>query len=654
MERDRALSNNRFSTLGIFLRWIQFIGMVILSILSVNVVASEKLQVSPPYWWAGMQSQNLQLMIYIKDHKGHENRKTDPKLKVVYNLKGVEVQSKRKPLQLISSQQLSNPNYLFVNLKIDPHLKPGYYPLLLKKQGKVIATINYQFKQRHKQSKLRQGFNSADSVYLIMADRFANGDISNDQVDSLSEGVNRHNLDARHGGDIQGIIDHLDYIEQLGFTQLWLTPVVENNNPRYSYHGYAITDFYQVDPRLGSNSLYQILSKRAKKKGIGLIYDSVLNHISINHPWMQDLPSQDWINNNQQIKITNHSRETQQDPHGTKEDRQDFTDGWFVPEMPDLNQRNPFLATYLIQNNIWWIESADLSGIRIDTYSYSDKAFLSKFTHRILKEYPKFNMVGEEWSVSPSIVSYWQKDKVNYDGYQSYLPSLMDFPLQKAMIESLTEKSAWNAGMKKIYSIIATDYLYPEPNQLMIFADNHDMDRLLTQLHGDIKLAKMALVFLATTRGIPQVLYGTEVLMANQQKHNHGSIRQDFPGGWQGDKRNAFNAKGLTKAQVEMQSFTHQLFNWRKNAAVMVSSQLTHYIPKQEVYVYFRHNEKAKIMVILNKNNHRVLLDPKQFPSMLSVKERAFEVLTKQSIDLNKAIEVNAKQAMIIEIKEKE
>ena len=598
-------------------------------------VISEPIHVEPPFWWVGMRDPNLQLMLYGK------------------NIQRFDVKSPSNDLQVTSVEQVSNSNYLFVNLKIDNRAKPGIYQLHLLEKNRISQTINYHIKERKDGSEQRKGFDSSDVIYLITPDRFANGNQDNDQASSLIEGLERQNPDGRHGGDIKGVINHLDYISGMGFTQIWLNPLVENNQAQYSYHGYSATDMYQIDARFGSNGLYKLLSEKAKQRGIGIIHDAVLNHIGSNHWWMKDLPSDDWINHDGNFVATTHKRESLQDPYAAKEDISAFTDGWFVPTMPDLNQRNQFVANYLIQNNIWWIEFADLSGIRIDTFSYSDKQFLENYTQRIMKEYPNFNLVGEEWSLNPNIIAYWQKDKSRHDQYDYWLKSLMDFPLQNALVDGLREKETWSDGWQKVYSALANDRAYQDPDSMVIFPDNHDMSRIFTQLNHDEKLTKMAMVFFATTRGIPQFFYGTEVLMDNPGTDSHGIIRSDFPGGWTNDRTSGFSSTGLTEAQNSMQEFMRKLLNWRKRTSVIHKGKLVHYAPGNGVYVYFRFDEQDKVMVILNKNQTAQEINPNDFHSMISnadKQKQGLDVMSGRRINLDTMIAVPAKTALIIEL----
>ncbi len=590
-------------------------------------------QLEPPFWWAGMHNQHLQLLVHGDDIA---------ELSVEIDYPGVTLEN---------LQTLDNPNYLFVDLKLAETVKPGQFTISFVKDGRQRLSYEYQLFERETGSANREGFGSDDVIYLITPDRFANGDAANDAVPSLTEGLDRADKNGRHGGDLQGIIDHLDYIADMGFTQIWLNPVLENNQPEYSYHGYAITDYYQVDARFGTNQLYRTLANKAGKYGIGLIMDMIPNHSGSEHWWMQDLPSKDWVNHGGKFTPTTHKRESLRDPHGVKADRKAFSDGWFVPTMPDLNQRNPFVATYLIQNSIWWIEYAGLAGIRVDTWSYADENFLTEWTRSVMAEYPYFSMVGEEWSVNPAIVAYWQEGGSNRNGYVSYLPSLMDFPLQNAVVQGLKSEESWSSGLTKIYEMLANDFLYADPYNLVVFADNHDMDRIYTQLDEQYDLYKMAMVYFLTTRGIPQVYYGTEILMSNAAvPGDHGIIRTDFPGGWATDNVNAFTGTGLTEKQKDAQHFMRGLLNWRKTSAAIAKGKLTHFAPRHGIYVYFRHYEDEMVMVVLNNSDSRKTLDTTRFQPLLPETAVGTDVITGHRHDVQQTLSIPARTAMVLEI----
>ncbi|MDN3391649.1 glycoside hydrolase family 13 protein [Pseudoalteromonas sp. APC 3691] len=547
---------------------------------------SYALNVEPANWWVGMNKNNITVLVH-EQNIANEEFKLD-------QYKGVE---------LNNVTRTDNPNYAFLHLNISDNAKAG---TLKFNSTNTAHSFEFPLFTRDKNSAQRQGFTSADALYLINPDRFVNGDSTNDTVKSMLEAVNPGFKGGRHGGDIQGVINALPYLNNLGVTQLWLTPVLENNMPDYSYHGYAITDFYNVDPRMGSNNLYKTLSIKAKEQGIGLVMDMVLNHFGAEHPWMKDKPTQDWINFNGQFEngknATSHARQTIQDPHASNYDKRQFSDGWFVASMPDLNQRQPLLNEYLIQNAIWWIEYADLSGIRVDTYSYSDKAFLSDWTKAIMDEYPHFNIVGEEWTSNPAIASYWQRGKVNQDGYVSSLPSVMDFSLQEAVIRALNEDESWSTGWVKVYQSLANDFLYPDTNNIMVFADNHDMSRLYTEFGQDLAKTKMAMTLFLTTRGIAQIYYGTEILLDNTPSKDHGDIRIDFPGGFKNQNANAFTGVGLSKNQRDMHETISTLLNFRKQSPALAKGKLVHFSPNNGVYSYARVSDTQTVLVFMNKN----------------------------------------------------
>lgn len=586
-------------------------------------------RVEPPFWWTGFKNPSLQLMV-----NGEGISETKPEI----NYEGVE---------MVACSMVANPNYLFLDLRLSPNVKPGKFEILFKQKGKTIVTSTYELKAREKGSSQRVGFNSSDVMYLIMPDRFANGDPANDSKTDELETANRKNPDGRHGGDLKGIQDHLDYIKENGYTAIWVNPVLENNMPSVSYHGYSTTDFYKVDSRFGTNDDYRLLSAEAKKKGIKMVMDMIFNHCGSSHWWMKDMPMKDWINGYPDIKITNHKKTTVQDPYVSEVDAKEFTDGWFVPSMPDLNQRNPYVANYLIQNSIWWIENVGLDGIRMDTYPYPDKQMMANWTREVMTEYPGFNIVGEEWNTNPAAVAFWQKGKINPNGYISYLPSVMDFPVQDAIVKSMTEKD----GLNRLYETLALDYLYPKADNLVIFADNHDTERFFTAISEDLSKYKTAMTFLMTTRGIPQVYYGGEILMTGFKHEGDGFLRKDFPGGWSGDVINGFKGIGLTTAQADAQQFMKKLVNWRKGKELIHNGLLKHYYPKDNFYVYFRYNEKETVMVILNMNTEDNKLNTSRFAESLQGFTTAKEVMTGKTItDLNKIV-IPAKTSMILELK---
>lgn len=606
---------------------------LVLLLLAVDAGASRIEHMEPPWWWTGMASGRLELMVH-----GDQVGELEPAV----DYPGVTV---------AAVHRTDNRNYLFIELELSDGVAPGRFEIDFRQRGRSELRHHYELRARAPGSADRRGFDGSDVIYLITPDRFANGDSSNDRVEGLADGLDRAAPYGRHGGDLQGIIDRLDYIADMGYTQIWLNPVLENDQPEASYHGYATTDFYQVDARFGSNALYRKLATEAARMSIGLIMDVIPNHSGSEHWWMSDMPSEDWINHGGEFVGTTHKRDSLFDPNASVADRQRFSDGWFVPSMPDLNQRNPRLAAYLIQNSIWWVESAGLSGIRVDTWPYPDKDFLTEWGRRLTEEYPRLNIVGEEWVSNPAIVAYWQRGSLRQDGYESYLPSLMDFPLHDAAIKGLLEEEEWGAGLDRIYGMLANDFLYADPHNLVVFPDNHDMSRIYTQLDERFDLYRMALVFFLTTRGIPQLYYGDEILMANPGTDSHGVIRSDFPGGWTGDEANGFTGDGLTGLQREAQALTRRLLNWRKNATAIHRGKLTQFVPEDATYTYFRHDGRQKVMVVINKSRDVRPLDVGRFAELIDGEREGRDVLTDRQYPLDASFAVPARTALVLELR---
>ncbi len=589
-------------------------------------------RVEPPFWWQGFEHRELQLLV---------NGKDVVELAPAVDYDGVEI---------VRVERGDSPNYLFVYLDIDESARPGTFELAFKGPDRTLS-YTYELRARNEDPAYTRAFSSADVVYLITPDRFANGDESNDSVDGYDDKLNRGDDYGRHGGDIAGVLKHLDYIADMGFTQIWLNPVLENAVSRASYHGYSTTDYYRIDPRFGSNESYRDFVATAREMGIGVIQDMIVNHAGSGHWWSNDLPTSDWYNLAQEKTITTHARTTNQDPYASEFDKAAHADGWFVPTMPDLNQNNPLLADYLIQNSIWWIEYVGLAGIRQDTYPYPDKHFMAEWTRRILQEYPHFNIVGEEWSPSPAITSYWQRGKENHDGYRSSLPSVMDFPLQIAMQQSLTDpEKPWGSVWTPVYEMLGHDFLYPDPFNLMIFPDNHDMSRVYTQLGEDYDRFRMAMVFYLTMRGIPQIFYGTEILMSHPGTDSHGALRMDFPGGWDGDEADAFNGDGISDEQRKAQAFLRKLLNWRKGKPVIHDGALMQYTPIRNVYVYFRYDDDDTIMVAFNRGEEAVTLDTSRFAERIGDARRAADVIAGDTLDIGDSLTLPPRSVLLLDI----
>lgn len=600
---------------------------------SISTFALNVDRVEPTFWWVGMKNPTVQLMVHGEGIALSE---------ITLNYSGVKIKT---------ISRLENPNYVFIDLSISPEAKAGSFPIEFRKSKKEVVSYNYELKNREPNSASRKGFDGSDVIYLITPDRFVNGNPANDAVSGMKELPNRTHMNGRHGGDIQGIKNSLDYLSKLGFSSVWLNPVLENNMTQVSYHGYSTTDFYKVDPRYGTNEEYRELGKTIHQKGMKLMMDMIFNHIGSEHWWMDDMPSADWLNYYPEYKITSHRRTVNQDPYASETDKRLMADGWFVPSMPDLNQRNPFVSNYLIQNSIWWTEYLGLDGIRMDTYPYPDKFAMADWTKRIMDEYPDFYIVGEEWTTNPAVVSYWQKGKINQDGYVSYLPGLMDFPLNNAVVQGLKNPETWGGGLITIYEALANDFLYADPDKLVIFPDNHDMSRFYTQLGENFDLLKMGIAYYATTRGIPQIFYGTEILMSNPGTEEHGVIRSDFPGGWSGDQVNAFTGTGLTTQQKQAQDFFSKILNWRKTSEVIHSGKLKHFAPENGVYVYFRYNQNQKVMVVMNKNSQEKTIETSRFSEIMGNCTSGKEVISETTFSDLKNLKVPAMSAMIIELK---
>ena len=591
-------------------------------------------RIEPPFWYAGMNNPELQIMFYGK------------------NIAQFQV-SVSNSLTITNVKKTENPNYLFVTIDTK-NVKATDCFFTFKSKTSSTFTQKYSLKKRRENSAQRQSYDSSDMMYLIMPDRFANGKKNNDSNELTFEKYNRSLPGGRHGGDIQGIINHLDYLQELGVTAVWNTPLCEDNEEKYSYHTYAQSDVYKIDPRYGTNEDYARLASELHKRKMKLVMDYVTNHWGAAHWMMKDLPTQDWIHQFETFTQTNHKRTTINDINASKIDTKICMDGWFAPTMPDLNQSNPLMLNYLIQNAIWWIEYADLDGFRVDTYNYSDPEGIAKWTKAITNEYPNFNIVGEVWMQNQAQMAYWQKDSkiAAIQNYNSYLPSVMDFTLLGALGSVFNEDDgSWDKGLVKIYDNFSNDFLYPNINNLLIFAENHDTQRVNHVYDNDIRKYKMAMTILATVRGIPQLYYGSEIGMSGNKDKGDADIRQDFPGGWEGDANNAFTKEGRTEMQNEYFDFTSKLFNWRKTQSAVHFGKMTHYIPENNVYVYFRYNTTDNVMVLINNSNETKAINTTRFAENIGNHKTGNDVITEQNIDVTKEITLEPKSVLILELK---
>ena len=589
-------------------------------------------RIDPPSWWAGMHNPNLQLMVF-----GDNISETRP----VIDYAGITLQ------EVI---HVENPDYLFLNFHFSKKVVPGTLHILFKKGKRTVTDYPYKILQRDNNPALHHGFDNSDVIYLLMPDRFANGDTTNDNMPGMLEKADLHNPNGRHGGDIKGIADHLDYLKNLGVTTIWSTPLMENNLPAYSYHGYAMTDYYKVDPRFGTNEEYKNLVAKAHKKGLKMIQDMVFNHCGTNYFWKDNLPTKDWYNPWPEFTRSNYHGGVVTDPHASKYDYKQMVAGWFDHRMADLNQDNPLVANYLIQNSIWWIEYAGLDGIRQDTYPYSYKDFMATWMQRVLEEYPDFKVVGEAWLSYPAAVAYWLENDRNADGYHSHLTNVFDFPLMYAINKAFNEPNGWASGAAQLYEVISQDFVYSDPMKLVVFADNHDNNRLFYNLGKNLNKWKLAMAFLFTTRGIPQIYYGTEILMDGHKGKSDGNVRMDFPGGWPGDAKDAFTAQGRTKEQNEAFDFLQRLMHWRSGNKAVQFGTLTHYIVDNGVYVYFRKYKEQSVMVILNNNDKEINLNLSRFASDLKGYTQAKSVLTRQYFEHLVTLKVPAKAPMVLSL----
>lgn len=607
--------------------------LVLLLLLVSGVAQAQIDKMEPPFWWSDMNLEELQIMFYGKNIGTYEVSSEDDV--IINNIRKTE-----------------NPNYVFVTIN-SGELDAGNYKFTFRKKGKKDIKKTFELKQRDEDSALREGFDASDAIYLIMPDRFANGNPDNDSSAEMQEKADRSKQGGRHGGDIQGVIDHLDYLKNLGITALWSTPLLADDDAGYSYHTYAQSDVYKIDPRYGSNEDYKRLANELHQKDMKLIMDYVTNHWGSEHWMIKDLPTYDWVHQFPGYENSNYRMTTQYDPHKSARDFKYCVDGWFTGTMPDLNQSNPLVLNYLIQNAIWWIEYSGLDGFRVDTYSYNNKEGIAKWTKAIMDEYPYFNIVGEVWMHDQAQISYWQKDSPigAIQDYNSNLPSVMDFTLHDAMTSMFHEQDAsWDRGMIKAYENFVNDFLYADTDNLMVFMGNHDTGRFNEIYDGDFKKYKMAMTMIATVRGTPQIYYGDEIGMRGDKGKGDGAIRQDFPGGWEGDEQSAFNEEDRTENQMKYFDLTSKLLNFRKENKVLQFGKMLQFLPENNVYVYFRYNDKNRVMVIINNNAEEQTLDLKKYAEGIQGSTSGKEIISGKDIQLNETLSIPAQDAMLIQL----
>lgn len=616
---------------------------------SVSMDAAPKIdKIEPANWFAGMKNPSLQLMVYGKDIRNAT---------VTVDYPGTRVDS------LV---RLDSPNYLLVYLNLDG-ARPG--EMTLKFDGKKVK---YPLKAREMAGDKRVGFTNADVLYMLMPDRFAQGRNHPAQIKGLNAyREDRMKPSLRHGGDLEGIREHLDYFTQLGVTALWFTPVLENNSPdegnTSTYHGYATTDYYKVDPRFGSNEAYRRLADEAHERGLKVVMDMIFNHCGFEHPWVKDMPTRDWFNTpewlheaqtgqkeEQRAKVNDRYLQTSYkltpvlDPYASKADMRETVDGWFVPTMPDLNQRNPHVITYLIQNSEWWIETVGIDGIRMDTYPYADRKAMAQWMERLDEEYPNFNTVGETWVTEPAYTAAWQKDS-KLSTINSYLKTVMDFSFFDKLSQAKTEETdGWWQGLNRIYNSLCYDYLYENPSSVMAFIENHDTDRFLGEGRDTLAL-KQALALLLTINRIPQLYYGTEVLMNGTKTVTDGNVRKDFPGGFPGDKRSAFTPEGRTAEENAMFDWLSRLLHWRQGNEVVSRGTQTQFIPHNGVYVIARRYGGKTVMTVLNGLRRNAQLDVRRYAEAIGNHAQATDVMTGRQVDLSADVPLSSRQTLILE-----
>ncbi|MCU0325331.1 MAG: glycoside hydrolase family 13 protein [Spirosomaceae bacterium] len=619
----------------------QLLILILVQFGIVCTVYSQKPQITridPTNWYVGMKNPNLQVLVY-----GIKIAKSNFTLKPYSGVK------------LKKIQKVENPNYLFIDLEISKSAKAGSLEFVFA-EGNSKNTIKYELKNR---SAKPQGVDQSDFIYLLMPDRFANGDESNDKFDDLNDKqADKNNPFLRHGGDLKGITDRLDYLKELGVTAVWMTPVIENNTEltdeggtwRSSYHGYHFTDFYQIDKRFGGNEGYKKFVNDAHAKGIKVVQDAVYNHIGLTTWFYKDLPSKDWINQWDTYTNTSYKEQSIVDPNGSAYDRKICSDGWFTKFLPDLNQRNPFLANYLIQNAVWITENFGIDAWRIDTYMYNDLAFMNRCNKALMDEFPKIHLFGESWVRSVFNQAYFTKNNINFP-FKCNLPGTLDFMVQTGILDGLNQNYDWDGGVQKLYQILAQDGAYQDASKNVTFLDNHDTDRYFSVVGEDFDKYKMGITWLLTLRGIPHFYYGTEILMKNFKNPSDAEVRKDFPGGFKGDSENKFTKQGRNAKENEAFDFVSKLANYRKNSEALTKGKFLQFVPFEGIYVYFRYTNNQRVMIISNTNKEEKIVETARFNEILKGSKSAQNVLNGTNLNDISKITIPAKTSWVLEVK---
>ena len=605
---------------------------VFLLLLTGMGVSAQHARIYPTNWWTGMKWNKVQLLIHGESSLANE--------KIRINYPGISI---------TKVHHLENPRYVALDIAISASAKPGKVIIEFSNNaGKNSVEWPLKSRRKGKGETYAQGVTSSDFIYFLMPDRFSNGDPSNDKIPGmLDQSLNRDSIFYRHGGDIQGIINHLDYFQSLGVTTLWLTPVLENNMPDRTEHGYAITNHYKVEPRFGGDSAYLKLSDELHRRGMKLIQDAVYNHMGLQNFLMQDPPMKSWVHQWPEFTKPNYRDQTHFDPYASQRDKKKMADGWFTEQMPDLNQNNPYVANFLIQHAIWCVEKFGVDGWRIDTYIYVDGPFMNRCNKALIDEYPKMTMVGESWVDATSNQAFFTRNVYN-TSFKSNLPGTIDFQMLFHGIQPAL--AAPDNGVLQLYQTLSNDFLYKNPMANVIFLDNHDMSRFFSVMSEDIRKQKMGIQWLLTERGIPQMYYGTEILMKGISNPD-GLVRLDFPGGWNGDRKNAFTAEGLSEGEKTVQELTKKLGNYRKSSSALKTGRLMHYVPEDGLYVYFRYNDQQTIMCVMNTSNGAKAVDFNKFAERTKGFSAARNILTGETTRIADNIQINGTEMLVLEMK---
>jgi glycosidase len=589
-------------------------------------------RVEPMFWWVGMNNPKLQLIV-------HGNKIGERVVKFTY-----------PGVKLVKVNKVENPNYLFLDLEISSSAKPGAFDISFSKAAAADLQYKYELKTRDRSPKRAQGVTNKDLIYLLMPDRFSNGDPSNDSKPGMLEtAVNRDSIYYRHGGDIQGLMNHLDYLKDLGVTTIWMTPEIENDEPRASYHGYAVTNHYLTDPRFGTNELYKAYVERCHAMGLKVIKDLVHNHAGTEGYTIKDMPMKSWVHEWPKYTKSNFRDAAVMDPHGAAADKKQMLDGWFDRRMADMNESNPYVQNYLTQNHIWWVEYAGVDGFRLDTYPYNDPAYMADWAKKVKAEFPHLSIFGETlvWSVANQ--AYFTQGNTVNRGFDTHLPGVTDSQMKEAIAEALNGKEGWTDGVNRLYAVVAQDFMYQDATRNVVFLDNHDMSRFYSVVNEDFTKFKSGMAMLLTMRGIPQMYYGDEILMKNYSNPD-GLVRLDFPGGWPGDKANKFTVGGRTSQENEAFNYVRTLANYRKNTTALQTGKLMQYIPQRGIYVYFRYDAKKTVMVVYNSNETENELNTARFDERMTGFTSARNIITGTTVDTHSGIKIPGKTTLVLEL----